>query len=160
MKSFIVIALLSTLSVCLGAAVQRSQAPIDIGVLQPGDWVMFSAETRANPLEGFITSITVRTRLHPKYQVNMLRLIDRNPAQGAVISSIGGIGTNEVSFIVTSQPHDGFHISSQLWGQDITAGTGDMRSLEPAECTMTVEKLDSENNGKTVQTYNCNEMIY
>nr|XP_049691931.1 uncharacterized protein LOC110383859 [Helicoverpa armigera] len=154
MKSFILIAVLSTLSVCLGAAVQRSDIPVDIGVAKPGDWVLVQAETRANPLENYITSITVRTRLDPRYQVNMLRLIDRNPAQGAVISNIGGVGTNEVSFIVTSQPHDGFHITSQLWGEDLTAGTGAVRSLEPTECIMTVD------NGKTIQTYYCNEMVH
>ncbi|PZC85692.1 hypothetical protein B5X24_HaOG215962 [Helicoverpa armigera] len=153
MKNFIVIALLSTLSVCLGAVVQNSQFPINVGVLEPGDWVMISGESRAIQHPNLVINhITVRTRLHPDYKVNMAKFIDRAPETGGFISFVGGIGTNYVTFIVSAQRGGGFHFSYQLWGHD-TTGAEIRHSLESTECTMTVD------DGKTVKTYNCNEIV-
>ncbi|XP_047020681.1 uncharacterized protein LOC124630743 [Helicoverpa zea] len=153
MKNFIVIALLSTLSVCLGAVVQNAQFPINVGVLEPGDWVMISGVNRSNPQPNFVSQVTVRHQLHPNYKVNMVKFIDRAPETGGFISFVGGIGTNFVTFVLTSQRGGGYHYSYQLWGHD-TTGADVRHSLESAECTMTVD------DGKTVKTYNCNEIVH
>nr|XP_021200390.2 uncharacterized protein LOC110383807 [Helicoverpa armigera] len=153
MKNFIVIALLSTLSVCLGAVVQNAQFPINVGVLEPGDYVMVRGGNRGNPQPNSVSQVTVRHQLHPKYKVNMVKFIDQAPETGGFISFVGGIGTNFVTFVFTSQRGGGYNFTYQLWGHDITGADG-LRSLEPSECTMTVD------DGKTVQTYYCNEMIH
>uniref|UniRef100_A0A2A4J459 Uncharacterized protein n=1 Tax=Heliothis virescens TaxID=7102 RepID=A0A2A4J459_HELVI len=150
MKSYILIALLAVLSVCLGAAVQRSQLPITVGVAQPGDWVLTRNENRANPQPNFVSQITVQNTLHPKYKINFITFMDQDPSQGGFVSFVGGLGTNDIIIRITSQRGGGFHFITDLWGQDTTEQTNSMRSIVHANCTMTVD------DGKTIQTSACN----
>ena len=150
MKSFILIALSAVLSVCLGAAVQQSRRVITAGVAQPGDWALIMNENEAIPLPNFVSHITMQNILHPTYKVNFIKFMDQDPSQGGFVSFVGGLGTNDIIFRITSQVGGGFHFITDLWGQDTTEQTNSMRSIVHANCTMTVD------DGKTIQTSTCN----
>uniref|UniRef100_A0A2A4J2X7 Uncharacterized protein n=1 Tax=Heliothis virescens TaxID=7102 RepID=A0A2A4J2X7_HELVI len=154
MKSCILIALLAVLSVCLGAAVQRSQPPASVGVAQPGDWVLWRSESMAVPLPDIITQRTTEIQLHPKYRVNRITFADQDPSQGGFVSFVGGLGTNVIVYRLTSQRGGGFHFITELWGQDTTEQTNSMRSIVHANCTMTVD------DGITKKTSDCNLMLH